>query len=165
MKQLASTSVKCEINDKNLEIFKKALTWELWIDASEWKGNELDFCSLDKYCNVHIAIEDLPDSKGYSIRAWGQLTKEGHSKANKNLVMFFIFASISVVGWWWLIKMIINIKQFSIFIGWNLPSTVFVFFLLLFSFGSWDYWHGGSILENKAKRMKEAFDQAFSVYR
>ena len=163
---LESTSVKCEINDRNLDILKEALSKELGIDATCWIENELDFAIDNENINVHVTFADLPDSKGYSIRAWGQLTKSGIYNRYDWSVLGLIFGILSIAGWWWFIKMLINIKQYS-FIGWNLPTTLLVFILLVLSVFfyaavklSADYYS----FESAKKTMEKAFDQAFSIF-
>ena len=71
MEYLTSSSVKCEINEENKEIIKRALCRELGIDYTKWGDNEVKYEStLSSFIFViQISFDLLPDSKGYSVVA------------------------------------------------------------------------------------------------
>ncbi len=161
MGQIASASVKCKVTDKNKEIIKQALCKELGKDVSLWKGNELCFDTKDRVFNIHVTIAEMPDSKGYSLRAWGQLTKKGVSEKNntisaarRSVCVTLVFFVILIAGtitapwswvWWMMAAFVLG--------------GVLTFLLWMRAL------KGYNTLESPKEEIKEAFNHAFRVFR
>jgi len=80
MRQIASTSIKCTVTERNKETIKRALSMELNKDVFQWTRNELEFNSCFNIYRVYVTIELLPDSRGYLIRACDEYKTESKSK-------------------------------------------------------------------------------------
>lgn len=73
MEQFAGAGVRCEVNEANKTRLKEALCRELGGNASLWRGDCFAFKRFPFV--VTVEFETLPDSNGFSIRAWGEPIK------------------------------------------------------------------------------------------
>lgn len=100
MNSFASTNIKCEVSENNKEILKRALCREMGkvISISEWKENDFD-CEIGDSYIIKLSIDELPDSIGYSIKAWVEHTPKEKKRRRDFFLASFILCFIIFLFW------------------------------------------------------------------
>lgn len=151
LRHLVNTNIKCEVTEKNRDILKHALSREFEKDISQWKDNEL-FITYSNVYDIRLVIEELLDSKGFSIEVYGGWSEEERNKDDsRNKKMCLTFA-VSLVG---------SIVLKLLFkISWPFSIPIIIFYAILENI--YDTWKGERRI---SKDTKKRVDQILSIFK
>ena len=68
------------------------------ISISDWKEDDCDY-EIEDYYIIKLSIDELPDSIGYSIKAWGEPTPKTEKERRVGFLIALFLCFILFVFW------------------------------------------------------------------